>query len=166
VHGESTADEPCDLIVGHGNDERIEEIEGRIARMEADYDYSQSTQNRIDENRCLKRYLERLRKNVSLCMMGCSSFYNSITEDVGVINVYGLSLSDIDVPYLEQLRRHFPDAIWNFSYYSDKDCNRIHEVAVENLNLNKDEYSKFFFNNLNAERIKAEILNEVSLKSY
>lgn len=166
VHGESTSDEECNLIVGHGNDERIDELKAMINRLEEAYDYSQSMQNRIDENKCLLRYIERLRKNVSVCMLGCNSFYNSIEDDVTTISVYGLSLSDVDIPYLRQLHRRFPEAKWEFSYYSDDDNMRIDEVALEHLQLSKDNYDKFLFSNSEANIIKKKIISELSIKSY
>lgn len=163
VHGESKTDGENDLIIGHGNDRRIEKLKDRISKLEEDCDFSQSSQNRIDENKCLLRYLERLRKNVSLCMMRCDKFYDSINEDVDIIKVYGLSLGEVDIPYLLQLRHRFPEVKWEFSYYSDDDIVRIDMVAEDILKLGKARYEKFLLDNPEGNNIRMRIISEISI---
>lgn len=166
VHGECKSNKCNELIVGHGNDDRIEELRNKIYRLEKNYDYAQSSNNRINENKCLLSYIERLRKNVSMCMLGCGSYYDTIDEEIDKIVVYGLSLSDVDLPYLEQLRNRWPDSRWEFSFYNDNDKSRIELVAQQHLKLKDIDYSKFYLGSEVANKIKKSIVEEHCIETH
>ncbi|NFH79640.1 hypothetical protein FDA09_07475 [Clostridium botulinum] len=166
VHGECLGDYDDDLIIGHGNDKRIEEIEQDIYRLEQEYDYTQSKRNQIDEYNCLLRFLNKLRKDVDMCKVSCDSFYRQIGKDIKIINVFGISLGDVDIPYLKQIREIYPNANWKFSYYSKKDLDRIIEVAETELSINKNEYSFFEFSNTITREIQKEIVELQNITTY
>jgi len=69
VYGECF-DGADNLIVSHGNDNRIIELKKKIAMCEEDYDYTQSSKNEENEEneeneyKCLLRYIQRLRKEM------------------------------------------------------------------------------------------------------
>lgn len=166
VHGESLEDDVNELIIGHGNDCRIEEIQKKIKRLEECYDYSQRSNNNINEYSCLLRLLKKLKKDVDWCKYLCESFYKEIHNDVDVIKVYGMSLGEVDIPYLKQIRDRWPNANWEFSYYTDEDETRANEVAENILSINKDKYSVYRLNNILAKEIQSEIVESQNIITY
>jgi len=166
VHGECLGNDDDELIIGHGNDNRINEIETLIERFEQEYNYTQRSRNEIHEYRCLLRFLNRLRKNVSFCKFMCNDFYSKIDKEVECVKVFGLSLGEVDIPYLIQIRNRWPDAKWEFSFYSASDKTRIREIAETKLSLNVNEYALFRFSNPSAKDIRNRIINLRSIKEY
>jgi hypothetical protein len=158
VHGECYGDDGDELVVGHGNDSRIHEIEEVIESFNTNYDYTQRSYNRINEYRCLLSYIRKLRKNVEGCKVNCSYFYDGIDEEVENVNVYGLSLGEVDIPYLIQVRDKWPKAKWRFSFYSDSSKERISEVAKNSLNLNNYDYNMFRFSHPQSIEVCSEIV--------
>ncbi|MGG7175300.1 AbiH family protein [Clostridium neonatale] len=165
VHGECLGDDD-ELIIGHGNDERIIEIEGFIYELESKYNYTQSSKNEINEYECLLRILKKLRKNVNSCKVYCDSFFKEIGDGIKIINVFGMSLGDVDIPYLKHIREKWPNAQWKFSYYSYDDKVRIIEVAENELILNKEDYNIFKFSNTRAREIKEKIIELQDITKY
>ena len=156
VHGECFGGENDRLIIGHGNDYRINEIKELIVKFKEKYDYTQGGNNQINEYNCLLRYIKRLRKDVNSHMTMCDKFYREIGGNLDCISVYGLSLGDVDIPYLKQILAKFPNAKWKFSYYSLEDKTRIADIATELLDLN--EYDTFYFSNSLSNEIREEIV--------
>ncbi|MDH8676951.1 AbiH family protein [Fusibacter bizertensis] len=137
-----------DLIVGHGNDDKIRHIENEIDELEKDYLYIQSQNNRITENYCILRYLQKTRKDTDSCRRDAKLFYKSkIKKNVEKICVYGLSMGDVDLPYLEDIRKMYPEANWYFYCFSDEDENKANFVAINNLKLNNLKYETMKFDN-------------------
>lgn len=132
IHGECES-EYSNLIVGHGNESRIHEIEEIISNLENDYDYTQETRNEIDEYNLINNYLKELKKPINECMRNVSYFYES-HKNIDVIRIFGLSLGTVDLPYIYQLNRFYSGCKWEFHYYSEADKTRCEEVA-KNLNL-------------------------------
>jgi len=166
VHGECLGNDDDELIIGHGNDYRIKEIQRAIDRFEEEYDYSQTSRNRIDEYYCLLKFLKRIRKDVDICKTSCNWFYRDIYKDIDIIKVFGMSLGDVDIPYLKQIREKWPNANWQFSYYSEKDITRIIEVAENVLSMNKGEYNTFIFSNMIAQEIQEKIIELQTITTY
>ncbi|WP_312072057.1 AbiH family protein [Anaerotignum propionicum] len=164
VHGECTNYENDKLIFGHGNKERISEIQEIIN----DYDNRslyQSEKTRQLEYKCLLRFMENLEKDVDWCKLRAGSFYNHLTEVPETINVYGMSLGDVDYPYFEQIRKKWPDIKWNFSYYSKQDEDRIN-LLVNRLTLPKYQYTKFKFENPKFKDIMDIIIKNINIALY
>ena len=56
-------------------------------------------------------------------------------SDIDTIHVWGLSLSDVDFPYLRHIKSIVnPQAKWEFSWYNENDKKRIENV-IEQLSL-------------------------------
>jgi len=166
VHGECLGKDDDELIIGHGNYDRINEIKELIKKFDEEYDFTQRSSNKINEYNCLLRYIERLRKDVNRNMAGCDMFYSRIGNNVDSISVYGLSFGEVDIPYLKQIRQRWPKARWKFSYYSSKDEIQIADLATKLLNLNKDKYDIFHFSNLLSNKIREEIVKVQNIVSY
>lgn len=166
VHGECKEEDEEELIIGHGNDDRIEKIEKIIESYEEEYDFTQSSRNRINEYECLLRYLKRLRKDVDICKIECKWFYYQVKTKPEFINVYGMSLGEVDIPYLKQLREKWPEACWRFSYYSMNDRARAIQIAKNILQLEDDKYDVFQFINPVGHQIQQELIQEQGIIEY
>ncbi|MDE6560283.1 MAG: bacteriophage abortive infection AbiH family protein [Muribaculaceae bacterium] len=68
-----------------------------------------------------------IRKNIE--------YFESI-NDVGIIHVYGLSLSDVDMPYFDYFAKKKRNALWIFSDIQNKNIRRI-EWFCKNKNIKK-----------------------------
>ena len=157
VHGECLRPDD-ELIIGHGNDIVIRELSEKIEKLNEEYDYTQASNNRIAEYRCVLEYVKKLRKNVKRCMVDCDNFYGKIDENIDCICLYGLSLGEVDVPYLVQIRDRWPEAKWRFSYYDKADKKRIQKVARNDLMLKDNEFSTFRLVNTDSRAICNEIV--------
>jgi len=158
VHGECLGNDDDDLTVGHGNDDRLSKVKDKIDKLEQEYNYTQRSRNKINEYHCLLSYLRKLRKDVRFCKYMCDGFYTKISDDIEGIKVYGLSLGEVDIPYLTDIRERWPKAKWEFSFYNDTEKTRICEVAENQLNLKKEEYNLFELRNSSAKSIQNEIV--------
>lgn len=77
-----------------------------------------------------------LYKDVMSIIKNNSLFWKKI-KSIRNIHVWGLSLSEVDMPYIDYIRSILNDEVeWEFSWYSDFDKNRIKEI-VDNLNIKK-----------------------------
>lgn len=165
MHGECTGDDD-ELVIGHGNDMRIKSIRQKIKEKEENFSWTQAEQNEINEYKCLLTYLEKTRKNVGLCKSMARHFYTNNCKNLENIRVIGLSLGEVDVPYLVDLRNKFKDAKWDFSFYSALDEKQINEVAMNVLNLNPDEYTMFRLSSPVSNLIKKQITQLRNIKEY
>lgn len=68
--------------------------------------------------------------------------------------------SDIDYPYLEQVKTRWPDASWRFSFFTAEDGDKIDAVA-QKLGIVEAQYIKFEFRNYKAENVEMEIVNDL-----
>lgn len=166
VHGECTGNDNDELIFGHGNVKRISEIKKKLYSYKDEDDYVQTLRNEKNENECLLRYIERLKKNVPYCIDLCEWFYKDIGSQPEDIYVYGMSLGEVDIPYILQLKERWPHSYWHFSYYSESDIDRIKEIAAKRLKLGKDQYSMFEFVNPQAESIKRILIEQQNIKEF
>jgi hypothetical protein len=166
VHGECQGTEDDGLIVGHGNNERIEEIKEKIKKLESIYDYTQKSKNKIDEHKCLVRYIEKLKKDVNFHMIGCKGFYKTFVTEPKKIKVYGMSVGDVDLPYLLQIRNTCPNASWSFSYYSDKERMFMKKIARDELKLDNKKFDTFFYNNPYSSEIMKRLVNLHNIIEY
>lgn len=67
-------------------------------------------------------------KPVAKLMKKYSSFFESI-KDVDHVHVYGLSLSEVDLPYLEYFASKFKDSHWEFNDYKGNDVAKINNFC-------------------------------------
>ena len=164
VHGECTGEEDDDLVFGHCNQKRIQEIKAIIE----EYDkriLCQSERITQLEHECLLKFMRSLQKDVEGCKSFLDYFYDCFIGEPEYINIYGMSLSDIDYPYLEQIKMRWPDAKWRFGFFSKSDSDRI-DVISQKLDLFETQYNKFEFRNDESENIKTEIVNNLGIVKY
>lgn len=166
VHGECTDKDGEDLVVGHGNLVKIDELMEKLDECEKKYNFTQSAQNKIDEYKCLIRFVDRLKKDVGYCRSLCKDFYRSFSETPKTINVYGMSLGDVDMPYFIELRKAFPCSEWVFWYFSKEDRERIENIVVGHLHLEKDQYKAVEFKNELAYMIRERIIDEQEIELF
>lgn len=160
VHGECHGEDGGELIIGHGNDSRILEIKYKIEKLDKEYDYTQRNYNRRNEYRCLHNYLKKLRKEVDACKINCDYFYGCFEEDIEIVKIFGLSMWDVDLPYLNQIRERWPAAKWSFSFYNEDNIVHIEDVAKNYLNLDDDEFTVFELKNIQTNDIRKEIVQQ------
>lgn len=165
IHGECF-DGADNLIVGHGNDNRIIELKKKIAICEEEYNYTQSEKNKENEYKCLLRYIQRLRKDVEVCMDEWKYFYSRMQKNIDVVRVLGMSMGDVDIPYLRQIKKCYPYARWSFSYFSDADKKRNKEVAESILKLSKNKWNEFHFENVSCWDIQYQIVELKCIEKY
>lgn len=165
VHGENTEWGDCELIIGHGNDDAIREHEKIIEKFDGN-DYSQFSRNRENEYKCELYNLKALRKDVDMCMRSCNYFLNKIEQVPKEICVYGLSLGDVDIPYLKRIKEQWNNIHWKFSYFSDKDKERIRDVAEGQMGLSVSQYSFFELRNEYFELIRDLIVKKQNIIEY
>lgn len=91
--------------------------------------------------------------------------YERFQSEPQKINVYGMSLGEVDYPYFEQIRKRWPNAKWNFSYFSDKDKVAINTI-VGKLALPRNQYSEFQFCNPEVQAITNEIIESLGISTY
>lgn len=73
-----------------------------------------------------------MRKDVETIIKSNADFFKRIRE-VKFVYVFGLSLSPIDIPYINEVKKHvLPSTIWEFSYHSEKDKEKANRFAKEN----------------------------------
>jgi hypothetical protein len=162
IHGECGEE---DLIVGHGEQKRLSEIEIKIDSLEDEYDYTQESSNRINEYKCLYRYIDNVKKDVDIHRLGAKRFYSQI-RNIDKVIVFGHSLGEVDLPYFQDIRNKWPEAKWEVSYYSCKEIERITQVLEESLKLKNNEYELFEFKDDISKEIKEEIILSIGIDTF
>jgi hypothetical protein len=165
IHGESFENQEANLVIGHCNDKRINDLEEELSKNNEDY-YDQYLRNRNNESQCLLYSLEDLRKDVKSCLRECDSYFKRIKEAPQKIYIYGLSLGEVDLPYLDKIRIKWPKAIWYFSYFSKNHIEGIEKIAENYLNLKKEQYNVFEFENKFCQNIEKLIVKKQCIKVY
>ena len=168
IHGECTEDGT--LIVGHGNDKIIYQVDQEIAQLRREFElsYDQPRLNKINEWEAYRRFLKSLRKDVNIGQAALRRFldsYRDASNGIKRINVYGSSLGDIDLPYFELIESRYPDAYWNFSYNNDGDKKRIQQ-ATQKLELRNDHFSSFPMDNQKSKDVMSTIIRMRGIPSY
>ena len=130
IHGCVNYDE--EFILGHGKS--FEELEEQnrikipvpppnITDDELSQFYESCYGNELHEQLAIGaaiRGIASQKKPVLEIIQKYKSYFDSI-KDIECIHVYGLSLSDIDLPYLKYFADKFKTIEWEFSYYESKD---------------------------------------------
>lgn len=157
IHGEANSSMFSELIVGHGNDEIIKELGDKISELNID-DFDQPSRNRKIEYQFEKEVLKELRKPVERCRENLRTFISRIDQPNSIC-VYGFSLGDVDIPYLQLIREQWAECKWHFSYHSESDKTSIERVA-KILKIDIAQYDMFRFNNLHSRHIEDILLKE------
>lgn len=135
IHG--CIDDDEDFIIGHGKTyEKLEMLNAKKSfKQSEDMPAEKMTQCYRDYCSNLELHeqwakdaafgeVASLRKPVEELIKKHECFFNSLYS-VHNIYVYGLSLSEIDIPYLAEIASKAKHGIWEFSYYSKKDKEKI-----------------------------------------
>lgn len=124
IHGRRNTDD--ELIVGHCND-----VDGdsQLPKDPMIYDYQ--------AYETIAQLVNEQRKNVSEIISRNQEYWDSLAN-VDKVVVYGHSLADVDLPYLQEVVGNVrDDAEWYFSiYYRDAvekqaECERVHSFMAE-----------------------------------
>nr|WP_311460895.1 bacteriophage abortive infection AbiH family protein [uncultured Prevotella sp.] len=111
-----------DIVVGHGN---IINPHLALSKDEDMTVYEENGKTQIIES------MNELAKDVKGIMSKHMNFFKSLSNIQHVI-VYGHSLSDIDRPYFELIKKSIsPIADWRFSQHSQNDINQIRYLVTE-----------------------------------
>lgn len=163
IHGEATEEDS--LVIGHGNDAGINDIKKDLEKYEEE-SYDQASRNRENELKCMLHNLKELRKDVDWYMKRCNVFLGEMPCKPEKVQVYGLSMGTVDLPYLVSIRQKWPDVKWRFSYYSKSEIDKIKSIAENDLGLLKGQYKLFYFNNSYWEDIQEEIVELQKIERY
>ena len=164
IHGKNSFDvEENELVIGHGNDSAIQRIETTIKDLEP-YSYEQPARNRIREYSFEVKILESLKKPVQTCMDNLVQFLNELPQPEAIC-VYGFSFGDVDMPYIEFIRKKWPNCRWKFSYHSDSGKATIRKTAAA-LGLEENQYEVFELKNETSNMIEDEILRENHIQTF
>lgn len=113
IHGQVSKHEK--LIFGHGNRVYIEDFSH-------DIDETCNELNNYEKNPYIYIY-----KHKDL---------PSILKNVEYVHIYGFSISEVDEDYLDWIEKNTPKySKWEFSWYSDKDLQRINEFLINHIRL-------------------------------
>lgn len=163
THGECTGNDD-NLLFGHGNKKRIAEIKDIINQYDSRSIYQSERTNQL-EYECLLLFMQNLEKDVEKCKWQVDSFYDSFSDAPQFVNIYGMSLGEVDYPYFEQIKKRWPNAKWRISYYSKRDKERI-GLVTKRLGLSKNQYSLFYFNNPEHKEIENIIVENRNIVTY
>lgn len=90
----------------------------------------------------LEGYYEKNYKNTQSIINANMGFFDSLGA-VDKITVIGCSLGSVDMDYFRQIGASVKDnAVWEFSYHSDKDLKRIDKFCMD-MNIKDKSYSSF-----------------------
>ena len=164
IHGEGNLFGHNDeLIIGHGNDQVIQELKWKIKDLEED-DYDQPSRNRKNEYKSELDIINALKKPVNYCIENLRDRLNRI-KDPDKIIVWGFSLSDVDAAYISEIRKKWPKCKWSFSYYDSKDIENINNT-VKWLKFDKEQWDIFEFRNDSAGNIEDKIVLQNKINVY
>lgn len=143
------------LIIGHGNNQIIKELSKKIQKLDVD-DFDQPSRNRKLECKSELEVLNALKKPVEYCMEDLRKYLDQLKPPEKII-VWGFSLCEVDLVYINEIRRIWPECRWSFSYFNDNDKERVKATAKQ-LNLNASQWDDFMFKNEFTTAIQDEIL--------
>ncbi len=168
IHGKCEIDgEEDNLVVGHGNNEAIRELEEKIQEIKSETYYldDQGVRNRLNEYKCELTVLKDLRKDVPQLLSALDRKLSSKESVVDEIWVWGLSCGSVDKPYMEYLRGKYPNARWMFSYFCETE--REERVSyAEELELDNTKVGYFEFANSNSKSILSRIVEENGIEEF
>jgi hypothetical protein len=117
IHGSLRGHE-YEPVLGHGNIERIENIEERLDEAERMYD-----EKEISICKVVKDYYERTYKDVNRYMYRLSRLRDKEIDEIYVI---GHSVSGVDLPYFRNIGYYTENrAKWIVYYFNDEEKERI-----------------------------------------
>ncbi len=123
IHG-SLREYDIDPVLGHGNNERIEQIHKKIEEAERLFDEKWLSICRVVED-----YYRTTYKNVSRYVTALSKFHNMFIDEICVI---GHSLSGVDKEYFRSIDRSTKNTlIWKVFYYDTNEIEKLQNNLIE-----------------------------------
>ena len=164
IHGETGFPmDVNDLVIGHGDKKTIDELHEKISKLSG-YDYRQAARNRKLEYQFEKKVMTDLLKPIGTCSERLSAFINKIDKSENIY-VYGFSLGDVDMPYIQLINKKFPSCKWKFSYYLESDIDHI-KRAIKILGLENTQYDFFELKNSDSNQIKDRLVVENRIDEF
>ena len=118
-----------ELIFGHG---QMEESDAADEELDA---YGNSNRTIFTDSENAARYpFYAFTKNTLEILQDKREFFNSL-EAIAEITVLGHSLGRPDWPYLMELKKLFPDAIWTISYYGESELSYLRDTAIREIGI-------------------------------
>lgn len=139
IHGKASRGE--DLIYGHGKDEDIigYDVMQKYGLYESDDFFKAGTFG--DEERELISHISFLEKNPYVQLTKYDETLRFVIKEVETVWVYGLSFSEVDVPYVEWMVERNRNLCWRVSWHTEEDKMRI-KNTFESLHVR--EYEMFY----------------------
>lgn len=122
IHG-SLREYECDPVLGHGNIERIENIDERLEEAERMYD-----EKEISICKVIKDYYERTYKDVNRYIHRLSRLNDKKIDEIHII---GHSVAGVDLPYFRRIGYYTKNQVkWIVYYFSDEEKERIRNDLI------------------------------------
>lgn len=157
IHG--IAREKEGIILGHSTDpelfidENIEPTPPKDASeetLEQWYEYMSDQHNPIYDDcvSTVNSYFLNSFKNTNSIIKENLDYFSDLS-DVKEVFIYGHSMSDVDMAYIEKIASTVKsDCYWSVSYFGKNEKEEI-EYSLENLNISSESYQLIKLNNLN-----------------
>ena len=168
IHGKCTDDkEENNLIVGHGNMEAIRTLHTKIQEIESETYYlaEQSVRNRLNEYKCELSILKDLRKKVESLLFELEHILEHKKLNVDEIWVWGLSCGEVDRPYINFLRKRYPDVRWFFSYYDEYE-KIARKRYVSEIGVDESKVDYFELNNPQSKNVLDQIILDNGIEVF
>ena len=130
-----------DLVIGHGNYDKIEQIRKRITKAEEIFDEKETSICRALENYYLKTYKDVNRYKYKL--------WNLINKDIEEVIVIGHSVGEVDMPYFRDINVFSgKNAKWNVYYFSKNEkeiiYNNLRKCGVMKKQISMKKANEFY----------------------
>ena len=115
IHG--CLEDGGELIFGHGN-----------TWLFLEHQFDKSGQSKPDTNDMQEIELSfnsKMKNPTEYMLRHNDIFYSNILNSVQDVIVYGMSFSDLDMPYVNQIHSKAPNALWTIYYHEDNDNKKI-----------------------------------------
>lgn len=97
---------------GHGNTKKIKEIDELLDNVSDEYEKT--------AYEWTKEYLQKMKKGVNYFVQDVKSFLQSNNVYPEKICVIGMSMGEVDIPYLSQAHKLYPGVEWIVSYHKNE----------------------------------------------
>ena len=112
--------------------------------------------NRKTEYKSELEVLNALKKPVEYCMEDLRKYLEKLKSPEKIV-VWGFSLCEVDLVYINEIRRRWSECKWSFTYFNDNDKDRVKATAKQ-LDLNESQWDDFMFKNEFTADIQDKIL--------
>lgn len=144
IHGSIDKENDRSPVIGHGDKVKINKLIENNKSQSLDEYYEKVS----SINDAILNYCKRTFKDVNQHILSNINFFENM-KDVDEIFVIGHSLGEVDMPYLDAVKRHVKsDTIWNVYYYLNSEepifREKIANLGVDVKYINLKESDDFF----------------------